>query len=178
MNAANFLAQHRPVGCLGGSRYFAHLNNYIGRNIQPPSSLTNRLRIFRLIEAVSLFLVGAEKRKKPVNPYVAVDLLDCRGDLGRGLNLFREIPLDQIERHTHLQILAKVYCFPRPPRTYSGSDGNRSYGAIYAYAKPHLTSIIVSIEAIARFVPVLSRGRDCVQYATVIFRTDAAATPQ
>src|SRR5712692_4465321 len=92
------LTKHGPIGYRGTCRYLTHFDDHVGRYIQAACGLANRLGVVCFVQAIGLSLVGAEKRKEPVNAHVGVDLLDCGGNLRRRLNLLREIPLDQIKR--------------------------------------------------------------------------------
>src|SRR6516165_3814571 len=80
-----------------GEHLWSELGNfddYIGRNVQPAGGCADGLRARRFIEAVGFALVGAQKRKQPLNPFVIINPPDVVGSLLGYFHFFGKIPLD------------------------------------------------------------------------------------
>jgi len=75
------------------------LNDAIGRNVGAPRGLANGLRVRRLVKAIGLSLVGAEKREYPFHSDIIIDPLDAGGRLLGDLKSVGELTFDDEPRH-------------------------------------------------------------------------------
>ena len=79
---------------------FAHLDDDIGRDVQPLCCLADGLGIRSLVQAVGLLLVGAQEREQPLDADIGIDLGDLQDVVPVHLQLLGKIALDQEQGHT------------------------------------------------------------------------------
>src|SRR5215813_2462849 len=75
------------------------LNDAIGRNVGAPRGLANGLRVRRLVKAIGLSLVGAEKREYPLYSDIIIDALYVSGRLLSDLQSVGELTFDDEPGH-------------------------------------------------------------------------------
>src|SRR5262249_32472497 len=78
----------------------------IGRNVGALGGLANGLRVRRLIKAIGLSLVRAQKREYPLHSDIIIDALDVGGLLLGDLKAVCVMTFDDKSRHSMLLVLS------------------------------------------------------------------------